>query len=280
MRAWLLGLLIGLIACPLYADIIYLKDGTKKEGVIVEETDAVVKLKIYFATGGSAVLPIPREKIERIEKKEYVKPEPKKTKEAKPKAKAKKESEEIPPPPPPKPIIGYRAATWGVSLSRVRQSGMKDRIRIPGYIRRLNPPEDILKRIPEGYVPPRDAGFSNVEFLRSGDYPEFKTVYLAFNDKVYLIWGREPLDLVGFVKPFKEWVEDRRRELGGETEMKEDGTMIWDHEEAYAEFKPVFLGEGKPSPSALLDYYTYTLYSKRLREAVLDWARQNLPPAE
>ena len=42
------------------------------------------------------------------------------------------------------------------------------------------------------------------------------------------IRGKVAIDLAGFEIYYAEWVQDRHKELGGETKREEDGTMVWD----------------------------------------------------
>jgi len=281
-RALLAIAMAVLFACPGRADVVYLKDGKQKEGEIVEQTDEMVKLKIYFASGGSAVLPIPMSKVERIEKKEYVRPKPPEKKTEEPAAKPKKKEEEtIPPPPPKKPVLGVRGCSWGIPLERVRYSGDREKLRIPGYFDYIDAPEEIKARVPEGYIPPRDAGFSNVIFYRYyGGYANHKMVYMAFKGKVYCVRGNVPLEEEGYEKTFKDWVEECRKEMGGETERLEDGTMIWDSPEGYAKFTPNFNRDDPPTPSTIVMSYKIMAYGKELRKQVLEWAEKNLPEAK
>jgi hypothetical protein len=277
-----LGLLL-LLAAPLPADVIHLKSGKKWEGEIIKETEKEITLAI-----GTIKMKIKRADIKKIEKKAYEgkkKKEKPKDEEGKDEAKADaaegKSSgrmKKIGPPPEKEDIWGYQENGWETPPGKVRQPRWhREKARNTNYIGVLDPPDDVASRVPEDYEAPTDI-FSNVYFFQHPDFPQYKIRFYFFKDKLYAIWGKVALDRMGVEINYAEWVDERRKELGGEDKLEADGVMIWDQKGSYAKFTPSFGKPGNPAPTDFVIEHEMVLYHKDARQRILDWAKENLKP--
>lgn len=68
MKAWTVGVVLFLVAAPLWADTLHLKDGRIVHGEVVSETDEVVSVKEPIGTSGYAQARYPKTQVERIER--------------------------------------------------------------------------------------------------------------------------------------------------------------------------------------------------------------------
>lgn len=270
------------------ADVIHLKNGKTWEGEIVKETDKEITIDL-----GKIKMKIKKADIEKIEKKEFSKSEKKEKKEKGEEAKEeegeKKEEEKpaqeqapnegrltsIPPPPEKEDLIGYRHTYWGTHAGAIQgMRGHKDTLATPDYFSVLDPPEELARLIPENYEAPHV--FTNVYYFMHGDWPEFRVVLYYFDQKLYAINGRWSYEVDGLETNYAEFVDERRKELGGETRREDGGALIWDTESGYARFEPESGKGAAISPTAPVKSYTMQLYSKKMRQEIFDWMKENL----
>jgi hypothetical protein len=193
--------------------------------------------------------------------------------------KAKKEAKKPPAAPPvqPKVILGYRAGQWGMNQVAVmgKEGKHQDVQEEPDYLLQLGLPDDVKALVPEKL--PRRAPFRNFEAMLDIDAAECKIVYHFFEDKLYMIWCKEPL--LRHLYKFKDWRQKMLDQLGATTSEKPDGTLIWDQDITYCTATPTFVTSGTHTDDTLLEYYIVFLYSEKLKKEIIDWAKQNLKRA-
>lgn len=190
----------------------------------------------------------------------------------------KKEATEAPPVAK-KVITGYRAGQWGMEQDKVmakEASRHKDIQEQPDYVLQLGLPDDVKALIPESGKLPRRAPFRNFEAMLDLDAAECRVVYYFFEDKLYMIWCREPL--LRRIVRFKDWKQEMYEKFGAPTSENSDGSMVWDQEITYCKATPKFTGSAAPTDSTLLEDYIVFMYDKRAKKKIIEWMKQNLKP--
>ncbi len=181
---------------------------------------------------------------------------------------------------PPKVITGYRNGAWGMAQDKVmaKESRHLEIQQEPDYLKQLGLPDDVKALIPEDGKLPRRAPFRNFEIILDVDAAECKIVYYFHEDKLYMIFCREPL--LRRVLKFKDWKDEMFERFGGGAAENDDGSMVWDQETTYCKAKPVFSSAGQHTDGTILETYTVFMYNKKSKKDILEWAKQNLKRSE